>query len=83
MRYVVWLCCSVHRKWRRLCKSFQFQEWCPAEDLPRTQVYYQLHPGQEGVSLLGFLTSDCSLICFVGIGVASCSVCLGLDVVLG
>lgn len=30
-----------------------------------------------------FLTSDCSLVCFVGIGVAGCSVCLGSDLVLG
>lgn len=32
--------------------------------------------------LVGFLPFHCSLICFVGTGVADCSVCLGLDVVL-
>lgn len=51
---VLWLCVSVHRKWWCLCKSFQFQEWSPAEDLPRTQVHHQLYPGQEGVSWWGF-----------------------------
>lgn len=83
----IWLCCVV------VCQCSQ-EVVMPVQELSIPGVESCRRSSEDTSSsstvsrsgrgfMVGFLPLGCSLICSVGTGVADCSVCLGLDVVLG